>query len=172
LENDLIVEISGRVESCDSTLFAQQPKVVISLICFDPDFTELESVEIEDFTVDDTDEILIVYNGSVETGILVTLNVDRVLTEFTIYHHGSDDVVHTLDFAGDLEADDILVINTVTGSKAITLTRSSVASSLLYGMSPQSTWIELLPGDNYFRVYATGDPVPFTLEYTTRYGGL
>ena len=77
-----------------------------------------------------------------------------------------------MDFAGSLIADDVLVINTITGSKGATLTRAAVNSSVLYGVSAQSTWLELEPGENYIRVYATGAAIPFTIEYTNRHGGL
>jgi len=172
LEDDLVVDISGRVESFDSTLFAKDSKVTISLICYDPDFVELESLVVEENTVDDTTEFLIDYNGSVETGIIFRLLVDRTIDEFTIYHRPGDDQVRTLDFSTELLADDVLTINTNVGNKAVTLTRSSTDSSVLYGMSPQSNWIELLPGPNYIRVFAEGAAIPFTIEYLTRYGGL
>lgn len=172
MEDDLVASIDARVETFDSILFTKDPKAIISLICFDPDFVDLTTVEISGDTVESTDEITVEYDGSVPTGILFTLMVDRTLEEFTIYHRAGDDVVNTLDFSANLEADDILTINTITGSKAVSLTRSSVVSSLLYGMSPQSIWIELQPGTNYIRIYAVGAAIPFTIDYTTRYGGL
>jgi len=172
MEDDLVASIDGRVETFDTILFTKEPKVVISLICFDPDFVDLTPVQVLGDTVETTDEITVQYDGTVPTGILFSLMVDRTLEEFTIYHRAGDDVVNTLDFAANLEADDILVINTVTGSKAVSLTRSSVVSSLLYGMSPQSIWIELQPGVNYIRVFAVGAAIPFSIDYTTRYGGL
>ena len=174
MSEGLIVDITARVESLETILFTKEPLVDISLICFDPDFLELEPVIVTGDTVSDSTEFLIPYgvDGTVETGITFVLNVDRALTEFTIYHRPADDVVRTLNFAAILEADDVLTINTVVGSKEVTLLRDSVLSSLLYGMSPQSNWIDLHPGDNYFRVYAVGAAIPFTITYTTRHGGL
>lgn len=172
MSNGLTVDIVGRIESLESVLFTKEPEVNISIICFDPDFLELTAEEIEGFTVNDSTEFLVEYDGTVETGIVFVLNVDRVLTEFTIYHRPADDVIRTLDFAAALEANDVLTINTRVGSKAITLVRDATQTSLLYGMPSQSSWIELQPGDNYFRIYAVGDPIPFTIEYVTRYGGL
>jgi len=171
-EDDPTVEIFGTVESFDSILFSAEPKAIISLVCFDPDFVALESIEVEEDTVSDTTEFLIEYDGTVETGIILNLLVDRAETEFTVYHRAADDVVRTTDIAVVLEADDVLTLNTNVGSKGLTLLRSSVTTSVLYGVSPQSNWLQLMPGDNYIRVYATGDPIPFTLEYTPRYGGL
>jgi len=172
LEDDFTVNIMGRIESFDSVLFTAEPKVIISLICYDPDFIALESIVLEGDTVDDVTETLITYDGTVEVGGILTLLIDRALTEFTVYIRGGDGVTHTIDFAGTLQADDILVINSIAGSKAVTLTRSAVTTSFLYGVSPQSTWTELDPGDNYFRVYAVGAAISYTFEYTPRYGGL
>lgn len=174
MASGLTVDISGRIESCETALFTKEPQVDISIICFDPDFTELESVIVSGDTVADSTEFLIEYGeeGMVETGIKFILNVDRTLTEFTIYHRPPDNVVRTLDFAASLIADDVVTINTVVGSKALTLSRASTISDLLYAMSVQSNWIDLHPGDNYFRVYAVGAPIPFTIEYVPRHGGL
>jgi hypothetical protein len=77
-----------------------------------------------------------------------------------------------MDFAGSLVSGDVLTISTVSGNKYVTLKRASVVSSLLYGISPTSKWLEFLPGDNYIRVYATGATIPYTITYTKRYGGL
>lgn len=172
MSEGLTVDISARVESFETPLFTKEPQVKISLLCFDPDFVELESIEIDGDTVSDSSEFLIEYNGTTETGIKFILNVDRILTEFTIYHRPADDQVRTLDISAALEADDVLTINTMVGSKAVTLLRDATLSSVLYGMTPQSNWIELQPGDNYLRVYAVGAAIPFTIEYTPRYGGL
>jgi len=172
MSEGLTVEIVGRVESFETTLFTKEPSVDISIMCFDPDFYELTSELMNENTTSTTAETLHVYEGNVETGIIFTLNVDRTLTEFTIYHRPPDDSMRTLDFAGDLLAGDTLVINTIPGSKGATRTRASTSSSVLYGVSPQASWIELMPGDNYIRVYAIGAAIPFTIAYTNKYGGL
>lgn len=172
MADGLTVDISGRVESFEAQLFTREPQIAISLICFDPDFVELDPVVIDDETVADSSEFLVAYDGTSETGIMFVLNVDRTLTEFTIYHRPPDDIVRSLDFAAALVADDVVTIDTVVGEKSAVLTRASTDSSVLYGVSPQSNWISLQPGDNYLRVYAVGDPIPFSIQYTTRHGGL
>jgi len=169
---DPTVSITGRIETFESVLFAKDPFVDISIICFDPDFAELTTEEIEGDTVSDTTETLVTYDGTVETGIIFALAVDRTLSEFTIYHRKPSGQIVSMDVEADLVAGDVVTINTITGSKGATLTRSAVNSSILYGVSAQSTWIELEPGDNYIRAYATGAAIPYTLTYTNRYGGL
>lgn len=173
LDSGLTVDIQGRVESCESPPFSDEPRATVSIVCFDPDFLGLAPVVIDDKeTVEDLDEFIIHYEGKVPTGIQFVLDVDRTLTEFTIYQRPPDNVLRQLDFAAAMVDNDVLTINTVPGNKFITLTRTGVDTSLLYGMTPQSKWIMLMPGDNHFRVYAVGAAIPFTITYTPRYGGL
>lgn len=168
----LTVGIDGRVETFDAPLFTKDPTADISLVCYDPDFVDISPVLISGDTTSGVTETLIDYDGTVETGFVFSLHVDRALTDFTIYHRPPDDIVRTLDFTGTLSAGDELVVSTIAGSKSATLISGSTETSVVYGISPQSNWIELEPGPNYIRVYATGAAIPFDIEYYTRYGGL
>jgi len=172
MADGLVVNISGVVETCEAPLFTQEPRIDVSIICYDPDFVELDAIEVEGFTVATTTEFEIDYPGDVPTGILFTLNLDRDLSEFTIYHRPPDNVLRTFDFAASLLDNDILTISSVVGQKFITLNRSSTITSLLYGKSPQSNWPALQQGVNKLRIYAIGAGIPFTISYTPRYGGL
>jgi hypothetical protein len=168
----LTVTITGRVETFETPLFSPESTVSISILCFDPDLVKLTSETITGDTVSDTTETLVTYDGTVETGIVFVLNVDRTEDAFTIYHRKPSGELVSMDFAGSLVNTDVVTINTITGSKGAVLTHSSVDSSVLYGISAQSTWIELEPGDNYIRIYATGAAIPWEITYTKRYGGL
>lgn len=173
-EDGLEVEILGRVETCESAMFTQTPTVDISVRCGKPDFYELAPELVAGTTTSGETPLIIDYEGSVETGIQLVLNVDRPLSEFSIYHVPPDDEgLKTLDFDNaPLEAGDVLTISTVRGSKGATLVRAGVITSVLYGISPQSNWIELQPGTNSIRVYAEGAGIPLTIQYVVRYGGL
>ncbi|AXQ61263.1 minor tail protein [Streptomyces phage LibertyBell] len=171
----LEANITGRVESCEPDLFAQEPTVDISILCFDPDFVELAPEVISGSTTSGTTPMEISYVGTVETGIELTLNINRSLAGFTVYHVPPNDSIRTMDFANvPLVAGDVLKISTVSGAKGATLTRAGVTSSVLYGISPQSAWIELVPGVNTIRVYhgSTGADIPLAIEYVNKYGGL
>lgn len=174
LDTGLYVDINGVVEDFSSPLFEQDPTVDISIMCYLPDFIDPRIVSVDGFTVDDSDTIELDYPGigTVETGTVVTLNLNRALTNFTIYNIDEGGNITQLDFTGDLLDNDVLVVSSLKGAKGITLTRTGVSSSYLYGRSPQSDWIELDGGANNFRIYAPGDPIPYVLEYTVRYGGL
>jgi hypothetical protein len=172
LASGLYVDIVGYVESMTSPRFEQDPKVNVSVMCFQPDFTDPRIITLLENSVDDDTVLEIEYPGTVETGTVITLNVNRALPEFTIYNMNEAGDQQQLDFTLDLEDGDQLVISSIRGNKGITLIRDTVSSSVLYGRTPQSGWIQLFEGRNDFRVYASGDPIPYELEYVTRYGAL
>ena len=172
LESGLTVDIDGIVESMDAARFTSDPKIVVSIMNFDPDFYELSPVVVVGATVSDTTNMVVDYIGTVETGAEFAISVNRALSEFTIYHQTPDGTIKTMDFQASLVSGDILTINTNPGSKIATLTRAGVDSSILYGISPQSNWLEFETGVNFVRVYAEGAAIPYTLTYTRRYGGL
>lgn len=166
------VDITAVVETFESALFVAEPEVNISLICFDPDFYDPVESELSGTTVSSEAETLVDYEGTVNTGLKLTLNVNRSVSEFTLYHRTADNTIRSLDFSASLVADDVVEISTVVGDKGATLTRTGTTSSILYAVSPQSSWSQFMPGNNYLRVYAEGAGIPFTIEYTTKYGGL
>lgn len=172
MDNGLTVDILGRVEDFVAPLFVQEPVVTLTMLCFDPDFKSVQESVFESGTTSGTNEVILPYRGTVETGFLFTLLVNRDLPDFTIYHRPPDGTLRTLSFTHPLVLNDVLRINTSVGSKSVLLTRGNVESSLLYANSPQSTWLELQPGDNAFRVYAAGAEIPYNIRYTNKYGGL
>lgn len=168
----LTVDISGRVEDFQAPLFVQEPKVTIPILCFDPDLVAIEPTVISGATVEDDTETLIHYDGNIETGFSFVLNVNRAESAFTIYNRRPDNSMQILDFSGALGIGNTLTISTVDRAKSVKRASSGASISMLYAISSQSNWIQLFPGDNFFRVYATGTPIPYELTYTTRYGGL
>lgn len=172
MEDGLEADISGRVETLETDLFTDEPEATISLMCFDPDFYDRNVETFNGNTTDTSVNSNIDYVGTVETGVVFTLNVNRTISEFTLYSEPPDGSLRQMDFAAALQAGDVLEISTVPGSKYASLTRAGSTTSILYGISPQASWFELQPGSNDFRVYATGLAIPYTIEYTTKYGGL
>jgi hypothetical protein len=170
--NGLTVDISGRVESCVTPMFVKDPTIDVDIRCFDPDFVDPDPVIETGMWTSDTEPRWIDYEGTVETGIKMVMNVNRTMAGFTIYHTPASDAIRQLDFVAPLVAGDVLTISTVPGAKGATLLRSGTVSSILYGVSPQSNWISLDPGTNQIRVYSEGDGVPVSIEYIRKYGGL
>lgn len=170
--DDLVVDILGRVESFETPLFSKEPAVDISLLCFDPDFYDPNPVTVEGFSTSGSLESTINYAGTVETGIVFKLFVDRTLSEFSIYHRPPDGTMRTIDFSNPLVAGDVVTISTIVGAKEVVRTRSGLDTPILYAITPQSHWLEFQSGENHIRVYAEGADIPYTIEYTTKYGGL
>ena len=168
----LEVDISGMVETCEAPPFTSEPLVDVSVRCFESDFVDLTPNVLNKETANSTFNFEVDYIGSVETGLQFELLVNRDVDQFTMYNTMPDGTPRQLDFAWPMHAGDILRINNVPGEKSIKLVRSGTETSVLYGMSPQSSWIDLYPGTNKLRVYAEGAPIPYTLTYLNRYGGL
>lgn len=172
MDDGLDVHISGLVESCETAMFSADPAVDISILCFDPDFIDPDDVVLSGSSTAGSTATTVNYAGSVDTGFLFTLSVNRTLTDFSIYQQSSDGTQQQLDFHASLITGDTLKISTIKGNKYVTLTRAGVDSSLLYAISPQSSWLGFVPGTNSIRVYSEGAAIPYTIDYITRYGGL
>jgi hypothetical protein len=166
------VDIAGKVESFDCPLFVKDPVATISLLCFDPDFYEPIQVTVEGATTAGTTAGNIDYEGTVDTGIVFRLNVNRSVPGFTIYNQPAGELVQTMQVTDDFLAGDIVEISTVPGNKYAQRTRAGVVTSILYAVSPYAAWTRLQPGDNALRVYAEGAAVPFSIQYTNKHGGL
>jgi len=172
LDQVLDLEIEGRIETFDPAIFAREPAVDISILCYNPEFRDPRQVIFEGNTVEDLSETLLRYKGTTETGVRFNIIPNRSLNEFTIYQRTPDNQVRIVHYTQPLQQWDELTIGSVIGAKHVTRMRNNVESSQLFSLSPQSAWLELHPGDNHIRVYAQGAPIPYTIEYTDKYGGL
>lgn len=166
------VDISGRVETCETPLFAKESTVDISIMCFEPDFVDITPVVVPGDSVNDTEEMLVNYAGTAKVGVVYTINIDRTVSEITIYHRPPDDTLRSMEISVPLVDGDILTISTVVGDKYIRLNRLGTVSSVLYGRSTNSDWTRLERGPNNIRVYITGASIPYTMTYVPRYGGM
>lgn len=180
----LDLEITGRIESCEPSLFTKDPTVDISIICYDPNFVDPTVIELDGNTIgprpitpgyEDVGENY-VYEGLIETGVLFTLYPNKNIADFTIYYRGSDNIQHSALITYDFVDEDIVKVNSVPGSKYIKLIRDEVETSILYALdSIEDNWLELIPGNNVISVQVDDSETlasPFTIEYTRKYGGL
>jgi len=166
------MDIFGMVETFDSPLFTGDPVATISLLSFDPDFFDPTTIVVSGTTQGTTTANVFDYDGTVDSGIIFTLEVDRSIGDFQIQNTPSGEIVRTLDFAASLEAGDVIEISTVPGDKYAMLTRGGNIDSILYAVSPYSDWPKLQPGENDIRVKTAGASIPYSFEYTNKYGGL
>ena len=175
VDDGTTIDIEGYVETFDAPLFVKDPEATISLLCYDPDFKSINPVQIEGVTVPTAIDTPIDYEGDVDTGFIFTLLVNRTIDEFVIANILPGGSVIALGFASSaapLLNGDILTISTVPGSKYARFVRGGVTSSILWGIDPTSDWLKLFPGVNNIRVQAAGAAIPWTIDYTDRFGGL
>jgi hypothetical protein len=171
-DKGLTVSIDGRVESNEPDIFAKEPSVDVAITCFQPDFLALAPTSVGGNTVSDATTTPINYLGNADTGIVLTLNINRVLGEFTVYNTAPDGSLQTVDVQTSFAAGDVVTINTNSGSRGITLVRAGVTSQPLYAIQQPAGWTTLKKGANLIRVFATGAAIPYSIAYTTRYGAL
>lgn len=172
LNQQLDLDISGRVETLEPDLFTNDPSVDLSIMCFNPDLVDPRAIIFKGTTTHNLTETLLDYEGSSETGVIFRLLPRRIVPEFTIYHRTPSERLRTFHFTQQLTFLDELTVSSFYGNKYATLKRDGVERSVLYSITPQSDWFEIYPGPNHIRVQAAGDPVPYEIEYFNRYGGL
>lgn len=171
-DDGLVVNIAGRVESFDSPRFTKDPDATISIICENSNFVDLTPRLFNGSTTAGSTESPLNYNGSVETGFLFTLNVNRSITSLTLHNTPEDNVAKQMPVSIAMVAGDILKISTIPGNKFATLTHLGADQSVLYGIDPSANWLNLFPGLNKLRVLASGAVIPYSIAYTDKYGGL
>lgn len=171
-DDGLVVQISGRVESVDAPRFTKDPDATISIICEDSNFVDLEAKAITGNTTSGTTTKDILYAGSVETGFVFALNLNRSINGFTLYNTPPDNSQRSLVFNYPMVAGDILRISTIPGDKYATLVRGGSETSVLYGVAPSSNWLNLFPGVNKVRALVSGTAIPWSIGYTDKYGAL
>jgi Phage tail protein len=174
IDDVLTMLSSGTVEDLDDTArFSAEPEMDLSVICYDPDFVAPASVRTTGSTVNTTTTVAVPYTGSSPAGVIFTLNANHSLTGFTLYMTHQDNTQEKLDVTGvSIASGDVVTVNTIPGSKGITLNHSGTKTSLLYGVDPASQWLTLKTGANAFRCTAATTGVPYTLDYTAKYAGL
>jgi hypothetical protein len=172
IDDVLTYSIQGMVETFETSLFSKDPEVTVSLICFDPNFLAVADTTVNGNTVATATEQTVTVAGSVETGYVFTLSVNRSISGFSIYNRRPDGSVAQMDVTIALVAGDVVKISTEPKNKYATLTRTGATSSILYAVSTSSKWGPLYPGANYYRVLVSGAAIPFTIVYKNKYGGL
>ena len=172
IDDVLTFVTSGQVETFDCPLFVNDPEADISIICYDPDLYGPAPVVLSNSTRSDTNTNLVTYPGTSEAGVIFTLNVDRVLTDFWITNARPDNQRQKMEVTGAYISGDVITIDTRPESRSVTLLRSGIAYPILYCLDTTSTWIALQKGDNQFGAFAAGIAIPFTMVYTPEYGAL
>lgn len=165
-----LADIQGDVESFTSSLFSADPEVAISVLCFDPDFLAIEEGSFAGTTTSGFSSVAKQYDGTIETGFKLHMVLNHDVTSFSLSVSATGEADQTLDFELPMFSTQTVELSTEPGNKYITWFHGA-ADSVLYAMDPASSWPKLKPGNNLIRLKMAGIANPFTITYTTRYGG-
>lgn len=100
-------------------------------------------------------ELDMINNGDVETGLIIYMKARGSVTNPTIYNVDTNEYIK-LNIS--LNAGDEIYINTKKKQKTIQLTSNGETSNIIGNLASGSTWFVLTPGDNIFGVTAEVTP--------------
>lgn len=177
-----LAEIDGYVESNEPEIFSKEEGADISIICPYPFFysadgdgmqtTVFSGVEplfefpfsneslsdplLEMGEIHNRTDNVVIYNGDVETGIIITIHAMGEASGITIYNtltreimEIDTDKIAALTGSGIIAGDDI-IISTVKGNKYAKLIRAGDEINILNCMDKNTDWFQLSKGDNVF----------------------
>ena len=172
IDGEEFVTIKGRVESFETALFSKDPEVTVSILCFDPDFQDVNVTVVTGATTEGLVEYETDYKSVMPTGGIFRMTLSRSLGAFELYNRTPSGETQSMEITHPFLSGDVVEIDSMPGGKRVTRIRSGVSTSILYAIPPNTRWIMLQPGVNNLRVFAGGASIPFTFAYRTRYGGL
>lgn len=113
------------------------------------------------------------YPGTTECGVILTVNINRIMSTINVYNTQPDGTLQTFSINGSFAPGDILTLNSIPGQMGLNLTRNGITTSVLYYADKSNMdWPVLKKGENDFYVLVTGAAIPYTLTYMPKYGAI
>lgn len=124
-----------------------------------------------EFSAIEENNIIIINEGDVETGAVITIHALGSVSNPVIYN------VNTSEYFGvntQMAAGDDIIINTKAKEKEVILVSNGVTTNLIGSVKSGSTWLQLIPGQSEFTMTADGLPenVYATFTLTNLYEGV
>ena len=183
------VYITGYVQNIQIEFFNKKQIAQIIILCPEPffsgtdsnitDFANVESLFEFPFSIETPvafSQILplqkknIINHGDVETGAIFRLKAIGNATNPMVFN---DERLELIGFNLSMSAGDELVINTNKKHKSAKLTHNGVTTSVINKISMNSTWMQLLPGDNIIGIYdSTLQSLTCIVEFEDKYEGV
>lgn len=183
------VYITGYVQNIQIEFFNKKQIAQIIILCPEPffsgtdsnitDFANVESLFEFPFSIETPvafSQILplqkknIINHGDVETGAIFRLKATGNATNPMVFN---DERLELIGFNLSMSAGDELVINTNKKHKSAKLTHNGVTTSVINKISMNSTWMQLLPGDNIIGIYdGTLQSLTCIVEFEDKYEGV
>lgn len=170
-----VVELVGYVESMDAAIFTKEPEVVVSILCLDSAFVD---PNLKTYTDIGNPSVVkpIVYNGTVATGFRFKVTAPKPLSWIRLEQTFPNRPGLTFMIQNKaLLAGESFELTTTSGEKKLLFKKGTNVTSALGAVVPNSDWLKLYPGQNNIQMFYNGTgtaPVPFTIEYLEKYGGL
>ena len=131
----------------------------------DMDYQKYESNNGVEFSLITINRETNVYNGGdVETGAVITLQIEGVVKDPKIYNVETNEYFILDDLT--LQDGDVVTINTVKKQKSVTLLRDGTVTNLIGKVRFGSTWFQLFPLDNTFIATAELYPENMLVTFT------
>ena len=178
------VWIEGYVQKVDISYFAKTQVCTCTILCPDPFLREAQQIVDEmssitpmfHFPFHSTASKDIVFGeieigggitvhngGDVETGLIIELHARKAVSDPKVINYGTNEYIG-LKF--DMEAGDVITINTSPGNKTVTLFRDGVESNIFNSVTSGSTWLQLsAAGETFVYEVGTGDPVDLLVTF-------
>mgnify|MGYP001550054659 CR=1 FL=1 len=157
----------GYTEGWVGEIFDQSPSAQISMICVDPMLKSVANTT--GANPAGWVSVPIDYEGSADTGIDVTIKVTSVVNQVVLENNG---VLMKISKPTNFAVNDIIEINTVIGSRAITLNGVDIMGSL----TGDSGWVMLTQAANTLNAYglvaADGKAVVTAYSYRASWWGV
>lgn len=191
------VLISGYTETIEGDRFSADLDFQVSIICPKPNFIAEAVSTATGFTDYDPDWTTLTTLGNRDCGIAVQLipepgledNIGNDMTYITAVPTSDPDVYramnaleinpHTADLPEPMQPDEEFWMDSRLGQKSVYIWTPGDGSvrNALRGMTQDSTWPKLFPGDNVFRItnpyWAAGvHPMAWTAYWYDEFGGI
>lgn len=171
------VDIEGYVESCEPSIYTEDPQMDISIICPRPDFIETDATIISGLVDDGTLETVIDYIGTTPTGfeVRVRRSVDNPSYTGTLEIKNNTVIPQTFKIAAvTVDTTKNFKMSSIKNAKRATNVSEAdyAETNLLANVTSDSVWPELRPGENLISVKAAENDQSWTLAYFNRFVGL
>lgn len=172
------VNIKGVVETCEAPPFSKEPSMVVSIVCFDPDFVGPINGTVSAALVATETQTSNTFNyaGTVPTGITFNLTATKYVSNLALCLAPAGMPESQLAFNTPLFIGDSLIVTTTRGLRSALIKKSgtSIFIPALSGVPSGAPWLEIQPGINTFRAWSApaGIGVPYVMSWQARFGGL
>jgi hypothetical protein len=177
-----VVDIEGYVESVEPLIFAQDPEVIVSVLCPKPDFIHPVALTHSGVAEAVPTIVTVAYDGTVDAGFELRIGEEAGETivgavEVKVAQTDGIEQLFVVDPAG-VDGEKYLRISSVPGAKRVENVAwfdDSATNSLGRAtITPDNKWPVLRPGLNTIEVVSdelTVTEIPWELAYFPRYVG-